>query len=366
MVNQASAPADVKFLSDGDVVMVGGYNYEARYQKYGEDCSDRSLDGETSQGMMHQRSQALEMFRGARSNIVKLSGGGDFMWGREFGSTNNVNVATSLAVDPNNDDLYIVGIWEKWNETQDHVMSPSVPANAADHAGITFTHDPSIKMAPSDHEPDSSTVTMCGKASNPWVCPQGWQVNQDTYLLHTDKHGNYKGHETYDVHLTKDGRPEIDISSDGSQLAISNTAYLQEHNAHTGVRHGASGWVMTVNTADLTPKWTTISEPVANSLSRWRDVQYAPNDNLYVGGQWYNQVKFGETAGGDEVLSQHAAAAIVDPVVAAVEIGPSPVDMGEGDALAVLEDGLGVEQTEPPDGLGGLGGSRGAEDQQQS
>ncbi len=304
-IYQQNLLRDVKFLADGDIVAVGAYNNVPKY-----DCSKPELDGEQSQRAFKSNATHSQLLgrTGARSNLVKISSDGDFMWGREFGSISNINAATELAVHPTNDDLYIVGVWEKWNDADDHVMSPSIPLGSG-HLGITFTHDPTIKMAPSDHEPQSSIVTLCGKASNPWVCPQGWQVNQDTYLLHLDKHGNYKNHETYDVYLEKDRLPEIAINSDGSELVIANTAYLQEHQQHFGVRHEAAGWVMSVNTSDLTPKWTTITEPVplasglVNSSSRWRDVQYGPNDNLYVAGQWYNQVKFGETAAGEEVLS---------------------------------------------------------------
>ena len=305
-IYQENVIRDVKFLSDGDIVAVGAYNDKPIY-----DCDDRSLDGEQSQRAFKSNATHSQLLgrSGARSNLVKISSDGDFMWGREFGSISNINATTELAVHPTNDDLYIVGVWEQWNNDNNHVMSPSIPQNTASHSGITFTHDPTIKMAPSDHEPQSSIVTMCGKASKPKVCPQGWQVNQDTYLLHTDKHGNYKNHETYDVHLEKDWKPSIAINSDGSELVIANTGYLQAHVRHSGQRNEASGWVMTVNTADLTPKWTTISEPVplasgvVNSSSRWRDVQYGPNDNVYVAGQWYNQMKFGETAAGEEVLS---------------------------------------------------------------
>ena len=345
--NQASSPADVKFLSDGDIVLVGGYNYEARYQKYGEDCSDRSLDGETSQGMMHQRSQALEMFRGARSNIVKLSGGGDFMWGREFGSTNNVNVATSLAVDPNNDDLYIVGLWELWNDdtapsnpmfTQHsaHYMAPSAPANHADYPEIPAPNLSSVNsdasMTASDHEDQPHAATCWTSGSPPCIGNRGQQVNQDTYLLHTDMHGNYITHETYVTAGVKEDKPEIDINSDGTELVIAGTGLPQCAAKHTSFRREAAGWVMGIDLettlpesyrdgpadTNLSAKWITITEPAAplkaspscgagvemkDASNRWRDVAFGPNGNVYVGGGWYNQVKFGETAAGEEVIS---------------------------------------------------------------
>ena len=342
---QASSITDVKFLSDGDIVMVGGYNYQARYSAPG-DCSDRSLDGEQTQGMAVQRSQLLALEEGARSNIVKLSGDGDFMWGREFGSTTNTNIATELAVDPNNDDLYIVGLWEQWNNIDDHFMAPSVPANAASHSGILFAFDRSVKMDPLDHETQPTELGVespeCRVTdSTPCSGNQGRAVNQDTYLLHTDKHGNYINHETYDVHLTKEGRPGIDINRDGTELVIANTGLPQCSAQHTSQRREAAGWVMAIdlettppglfNTSNLNPKWITISEPkmdpvsspkciagisMKNASNRWRDVSFGPNDNVYVGGGWYGRVKFGEIATGEEVISHttwpvHRADAVV-------------------------------------------------------
>ena len=334
---QASSITDVKFLSDGDVVMVGGYNYEARYAAP-DACSDRSLDGEKTQGMNIQRSQLLAREEGARSNIVKISGGGDFMWGREFGSTTNINVATELAVDPNNDDLYIVGLWELWNDDTDgirplvtnHYMAPSTPANHAAYPEIqdmTSGFSPAANMTADDHEGKVPGAT--GNA--------GQKVNQDTYLLHTDKHGNYITHETYDVHGVKEGRPGIDINRDGTELVIANTGLPQCAVKHTAMRRESAGWVMAIDlettsrssyrdlgvlgraSTNLSSKWITISEPAAeqqgrpscadhlpnyrNASNRWRDVSFGPDDNVYAGGGWYNRVKFGETAAGEEVLS---------------------------------------------------------------
>ena len=234
---------------------VGAYNDKPKY-----DCSKPELDGEQSQKHIKwvgNHSQLLGR-TGSRSNLVKISSDGDFMWGREFGSISNINAATELAVHPTNDDLYIVGVWEQWNNDNNHVMSPSLPKNAGAHSGITFTYDKTIKMAPDDHEDQGAWVSGPG-------CPHGGdclppqQFNQDTYLLHLDKHGNYKAHETYDVYLTKDRLPEIDINSDGSELVIANTGYLQGHVRHSGQRNEAAGWVMTVDPTDLTPNWTTIS-----------------------------------------------------------------------------------------------------------
>ena len=338
--NQASVPSDVKFLSDGDIVMVGGYKSEALYQQPGEDCNDRSLDGEKTQKNGHQFSQALEPSDGARSNIVKLSGDGDFMWGREFGSTNNINVATGLAVDPNNNDLYIVGLWEQWNVIDDHFMAPSVPANAASHSGILFAFDGSFRMDPLDHEPQPGVTKAelgtlspeCDVTSGtPCTKKQGRAVNQDTYLLHTDKHGNYIDHETYVTAGVKEDKPGIDINSDGTELVIAGTGLPQCAAYHTELRRESAGWVMAIdlettppglfNTSNLNPKWITISEPKADlkpsptciddpavidlkdAANRWSDVAFGPDDNVYAGGGWYNRVKFGEVDAGEEVIS---------------------------------------------------------------
>ena len=305
---QMNTPHDVKFLSDGDIVVVGAYNHIPIY-----DCADSTLNGELSQKRLIQNSQ-LGGGWGARSNLVKISAKGKFMWGREFGSISNFNQATEIALDPNNDDLFIVGFWEKYNNDDNHVFSPSIPKNAAAHSGITFTHDPSIKMAPSDHEPKGAWVSGPG-CPHSGDCAEGHQVNQDTYLLHTDKHGNHIAHETYDVHLEKDFRPKVDVNDDGSELVIANTGYLQKHVHHSGVRHEASGWVMTVDPTSLERKWITISEPVPlptgliNSSHRWNDVRYGPNNNVYVGGHWYNQVSFGETTSTEPAHSHRTSRA---------------------------------------------------------
>ena len=302
---QESSAYDVKFASNGSIMVVGAYNTVPIY-----DCGDRSLDGELSQDGNTQTS-LLYGQRGSRSNLVKISWDGKFVWGREFGSKTNVNAAVRLAVHPTNGDLFIVGTWEQWNKNDDdHVMSPSVPANAASYPGVTFTQDLSIKMAPLDHETQGPWLSGhgCPKGGD---CPPGVQKNADTYVLHTDRNGNHKNHQTYDVHLEKDWKPSIDISSDGSELVITNTAYKHGHNAVSGVRHEASGWVMTVDSTSLAPKWTTIAEPLGKkspkglipSLSQYRDAQYGPNDNVYVGGNWWHRVSFGQTAAGETVES---------------------------------------------------------------
>ena len=358
---QASSVNDVKFLSDGDIVTVGGYNDEAWYATP-EDCKagDHSLDGETTQGMNNQRSGFVKMEEGARSNIVKLSGDGDFMWGREFGSKSNINTATDLAIDPNNDDMYIVGVWEVWDKFKpgqfsakgdaygkcgktlcepsvvgrsEFYMAPSTPANHADYPEIldlTTSWNPRANMGASDHEPKGAEVSGIGCPKGK-VCKEGWQVNQDTYLLHTDKHGNYKNHETYDVHLVKDHKPGIDVNRDGTELVIANTGIPQCSVQHTSHRREGAGWIMAIDletsntpgfserSTNLNPKWITISEPDADAIvgkgaacggvamkdasNRWRDVQFGPNGNVYAGGGWYNQVKFGETSSGEDVIS---------------------------------------------------------------
>ena len=120
--------ADVAFLSDGTIVAVGGYSDKGQAptdntvlydSKSRTDCPASVIRGAsaTSGG---QRDWNNVKSGGNRSNMVKLSAGGDFMWGREWGSKTQINYATELAIDPTNDDMFIVGSWTKWKPTRKH------------------------------------------------------------------------------------------------------------------------------------------------------------------------------------------------------------------------------------------------------
>ena len=79
------------------------------------DCDDRSRDGaQASSG--GQRGHIGGADLGARSNMIKMSADGDFMWGREFGSTSQYNNARELVVAAPNADLFVVGTWDKNSE----------------------------------------------------------------------------------------------------------------------------------------------------------------------------------------------------------------------------------------------------------
>ena len=328
-VDDWSVLEDVKFLSDGSVVAVGGYTdkggtpnintvvYDSRERG---DCWSSSIRGaEATSG--HQYDWLYGKSGGSRSNMVKLSADGDFLWGREFGSVTQMNTARELAVHPVTDDMFIVGSWSKYTETNDHYYAPTIPMNWADFPASTFTRpgwnsdrtqpatngSKNIVLDPDLHE---------GCRVNPCNTSNYKDTNQDTYLLHVDKHGNYKNVTTFDVHNSMERRADIDISSDGSELVLSNTGFYAhpDHVKPSGVRHGSSGWVMTVDSADLTEKWTVIHDVhqydrnnyigkngvnQGSKSSTWvEDVRYGPDDTVYSSGRAYGQIKFGETVSG--------------------------------------------------------------------
>jgi len=316
--SQISHVADVKFLSDGSVVGVGGYNDKVGGDTIAYDCDDRSRDGaQASSG--GQRGHIGGADLGARSNMIKMSADGDFMWGREFGSTSQYNNARELVVDPTNDDLFIVGTWDKYSEKNDHYYAPTIPANSGDYPADTFTRPGwnsdgtqigrgNLLLDPDLHEgcyDDAGALRTCADFTNKN------DVNNDTYLLHTDKHGNYKNVASFDVHNERELGGQIAINSDGSELALANTGFYRhgsdpgEHAAVGGLRYGAAGWMMTVDTADLKEKCTTIHDVKTHDLPgnsksmAWaEDVRYGPDDNIYVSGRTHGKVSYGSTVAG--------------------------------------------------------------------
>jgi len=344
-VDDTSTVNDVTFLSDGSVVAVGGYNdrgttpnentvvYDSRSRT---DCPTSVVRGaEAWSGS--QRDWIFSNSGGARSNMIKLSPDGDLMWGREFGSVTQMNYATELAVDPTNDDMFIVGSWSKYSETSDHYYAPTIPSNNADFPAGTFTRpgwnsdgtqpasdgSTNLELDPNLHEGCNvnpcSTMAVDDPAYDPKRTPAAnlKETNHDTYLLHVDKHGNYKNVTTFDVHHTQERTPDIDINSDGSALVISNTGFYgyPEHESPAGIRYGASGWVMTVDTDDLTEKWTVIHDTDGGydrnnfidkkgnnqgtkSFTWIQDVRYGPDGLVHAAGRGYGDVKLGETVGG--------------------------------------------------------------------
>ncbi len=295
-----STAHDVKFLSDGSVVAVGGYNTTPAY-----DCSNRTNDGTVnSSGGQTSLAGGKD---GSRSNMIKLSAGGKFLWGREWGSPSQYNQAREIAVDPNNDDLFIVGLWEKRSNANDHYFAPTLPKNKDDYPPGTFTR-PGFT--------DSEAGITMDRDSHEGGPDEGLEVNGDTYILHTDKHGNYKNHHSYDVHLTKERAADIDINADGSELVLSNTGFLEEHVAVTGIRHGATGWVMTVDPANLERNWIAISTTLThNSSAWWDDVSYGLDNKVYAAGRTYNQISYGETATGQHVTYTSTTSNRSDAVV---------------------------------------------------
>ena len=328
-VDDSSIVEAVTFLSDGSVVAVGGYNdrgdtpnpntvvYDSRERT---DCGTSVIRGaEARSGAQHGWMYGTA--GGARSNMVKLSADGDFLWGREFGSVSQLNYATDLAVDPTNDDMFIVGSWSKYTEANDHYYAPTIPMNWADFPAGTFTR-PGWNSNRTQPATDGSTNVRLNPALhegcnvNPCNTTNHKDTNQDTYLLHVDKHGNYKNITTFDVHLTLERRADIDINSDGSELVVSNTGFYAhpQHEKPSGMRHGAAGWVMTVDSADLTEKWTVIHDvhqydrnnfvgkdgvdQGTKSMTWVEDVRYGPDDTVHSSGRGYGEVKIGETASG--------------------------------------------------------------------
>ena len=340
-VNEHSILHDAKFLSDGSVVAVGAYNdradipdtvtYDSRSRT---DCPTSTIRG-ASATSGYQYGHVSSNQGGARSNMVKLSADGDFLWGREWGSTTQMNFAREIAVHPTNDDLFITGSWTKYTEKGDHYYGPTIPMNWADFPDGTFTRpgwnsdrtqpatdgSKNIRLSPSQHEgckdpADLSSTIPCSYETNP-SNKFAWRVvNNDTYLLHTDSDGNYKNVTTFDVHNDVEQLGSIDINSDGTELVLANTGFYQypTHANASGMRFGAAGWVMTVDTADLTEKWTVIHDvhqydhnnytgkdgvfQGTKSMTWAQDVHYGPGDYIYMAGRAKGEVKLGETAFG--------------------------------------------------------------------
>ena len=129
----------------------------------------------------------------------------------------------------------------------------------------------------------------------PCSAHEGGPKNDDVYLLHTDKWGNFKNVSFIDPHLEKAYRPAIAINSDGSEIAVVGSGIPASAASLTGPElRGSNGWVMTIDPDTLKEKWRWINKQAWHGDDtdkyQWswiQDVTYGPEDKVHAVGRFY-------------------------------------------------------------------------------
>ena len=295
-----------KFLDDNRIVVVGGYDNRPIWQC--ETNGDPRFGGKQVGVEQGKWSPAVNTADGSSSYMVFISKpDGKLMYGREFGSATQFSNATDVVQHPTTGDLYIVGVWENTKKTCTNddkwYFIPTIPnpkfQTYADDKDVSSGRMPKQGQftKPSGSSGIANGVVNCSVHQG-----HGGDRNGDTYLLHTDAIGNFKGIEPLPAFDTKDARPSIAINSDGSEIAIVNTTYLPEHTAFTHASNGANGWVVTYSTAGLSKNWEWQNKRAWHGdnskkyqMSVTEDVAYGPDNKVHVAGRTLWSTWFGKT-----------------------------------------------------------------------
>ncbi|SVD60238.1 uncharacterized protein METZ01_LOCUS413092, partial [marine metagenome] len=243
-------------------------------------------------------------FRSYMAFFVDRGDHAKLQFAREFGSTTQLSNATAIAIHPVNEDMYISGLWENSKATctgnDSWWFTPTKPDPNFPNMGV----DHSVFTRPSGEATKGGV--FCDSHEKVTNSSGGHVPNQDTYVLHVDKYGNFKNIEVFDVHLEKELKPQIAINSDGSEIAIANTGMPKSLERLGGTpTPGANGWVMTLNTDDLSQNWLSINkrfwagpENVEKQYSWTDDVAYGPDDKVHAAGRHVWSTLYGETETG--------------------------------------------------------------------
>ena len=281
--DEHSAVWDAKFGADGRILVVGGYTGEATWN-----CSPvvKSV-GNGARGLGN--GFATKLHTGFRSFMAFFNASnGEMQYAREFGSNSQRNNAFDIVEHPTNGDLYIVGLWENTKATcgdgDKWYFAPTIPSPDFPLIG------------------DHSRFTRNGGVI-PCSAHEGGPKNDDVYLLHTDKWGNFKNVSFIDPHLEKAYRPAIAINSDGSEIAVVGSGIPASAASLTGPElRGSNGWVMTIDPDTLKEKWRWINKQAWHGDDtdkyQWswiQDVTYGPEDKVHAVGRATWSTWFGTT-----------------------------------------------------------------------
>ena len=291
--NQASSAFSAKFTNDGRIVLVGAYSGTPTW-----DCSNGGLiRGEP--GPMLGNGFATHKTLGTRSYMALFnSTDGEIQYVREIGSATQRSQASEVAVHPTTGDFFIVGMWENTKEEScvagdEWFFAPKIPS-------IDFPLVTDLTQFTAD-----GGVVECS-------AHEGGGINDDHYVLHTDRLGNLKDIKLLDIHLEKAYRPALSMNSDGSEIAIVDSGLRQAMTRMvTAQSKGSNGWIVALGTADLSENWRWVNEdvtPDTETNCQWsftRDVAYGPNDKVHTAGRNLGFTSFGTTAAGD--LGLHSA-----------------------------------------------------------
>ena len=299
----ASKPSgawDAKFLDDGRIVAVGGYDHNPIWRC---DPASKRFNGRQGGWELGKSSPAVSINDGSRSYMAFFSyASGQLLWAREFGSKTQFSNATDVVQHPTTGDLFIVGVWEnnKTTCTEDDkwYFYPGIPDQKFQTPGAGFgASDRALIPAQSAFTKDTAGKLNCNLHQG-----FGDARNGDTYLLHTDSIGNFKKIKPLAEYGYKDARPSIAINNDGSEIAVTNTSFLAEHPAFADTANGANGWVMTFNTSDLSKNWAWENKQAWHGpksdkyqMSQTHDVAYGPEDKVHVAGRTLWSTWFGKT-----------------------------------------------------------------------
>jgi len=335
--DEHSAVWDAKFGADGRILVVGGYTGVATWN-----CSPKVTSvGLGARGLGN--GFATNLHTGLRSYMAVFNqSDGQLQYAREFGSPTQRSNAIGIVEHPTNGDLYITGVWEntKATCTSDNdkwYFAPTIPKSTfpliGDHS--RFTRSGGIKEC-SAHE--------------------GGPKNDDVYLLHTDKWGNFKKVTFLDPHLEKTHIPSIAINSDGSELVIGASGIPSAATSLSASKQGGSnGWVMTVDSTTLAENWRWVNKQAWHGATEedredtdkyqysWVDhVTYGPDDKVHASGRAAWSTWFGTTVDGTFAFHYNTSSVSTDAYVVrytkdgAVDLG-APADVPQ-----VVPDGYGL------------------------
>ena len=328
---------DAKFTSDGRVVVVGAYSGTPTWA-----CTDAgNVVGRPAPGSYELGSSfPNHLTLGMRSYMAFFdNSNGSVEYVREIGSYVQRSSAQQIVEHPVTGDLYILGLWENTIKN---------PNDCGDEDRWFFA--PQIPNKDFPLIGDFSRFTEGGGLVECDQHENGGAVNDDHYLLHTDRLGNLKSLKLLDVHLEKVYGPSLAINSDGSELAIVDSGIPQSAASLTAAKGGGSnGWVLTLDTDDLSENWRWVNKQAIHGddtdkyqYSWTHGVAYGPEDRVHAAGRTQWSTWFGSTDDGTLAYHHKTSIANTDAFVARYTLD-GKIDVGTPtDKPQVAPDGYSI------------------------
>ena len=325
--NQHSSAWDAKFLDDGRVVVVGGYDGNPTWR-----CENK-VGGLKAAQNLGQTSPHVSVSNGSRAYMAFLSTEtGHLLWARSIGSETQFSNAIDIVQHPTTGDLYIAGIWEnnkkmpcatkdKWR------FYPNKPSTGFQTGLQAPAKDKLLVPAQTEFtEPikgaDGLIPGFFNCSHHQWLASEA--RNSDMFLLHTDAIGNYKNVKLLaPFGYAREHLPRLAINSDGSEIGLGNTSFYEEHTVIDASKtSGAKGYVMTFNSSDLETNWKKKNTPWWDGDDTYKyhqswvaDVAYGPDDKLHATGRTVWSTFFGKTKDGTVVEQSKHGLNNSDPFV---------------------------------------------------